>query len=379
MDAPLPAKAAAQAKQTLEQEETDCSICMEPIEGGQDYTKTPCNHIYHYSCFNKFSLSGTRYSCPTCRGALTDGDLARLRNAATGKIKQSNAPKAPIVGQAPADFLARVKNVFKPELPVIPVNEVTQKLMDTKKELQQIKEIRQELVSEKQDIIAEKIRLEENLRTEIARLIDKNKVLEKKLDEQKQSFEAKLQKMLKTNPDLAQIEALKASIIVLGQEKEKLEQANKQLEQSIRDLSNSLRNAQTERNNLVQEANNTIQSWQNRYTQQNLEIEKLIANAQKLTINYNDLERRYNYQERAANIYETRYQALRQRLVNISSWSIGAMSGYLAFKYSPYFPKTTAFFAGAAGLIGSWIYGTRYIERCHQQDLRDIQNGRRLS
>lgn len=371
MDAPLPAKAANQAQN---QEETECTICADNITGGQTYSKTPCGHVYHYNCFNQFSLSQARYSCPNCRGGLTDTDLALLRNAPSGTVQASIAPQGPLMAQAPAGFFDRVANVFSPQLPVVPVPEITQKLMDNSKQIKDLNKAKQNLASEKQVLIVNGQRLEESLRSEIARLINKNKALQEQLDTQAQSFEVRLQKILKSNPELAHVEALKNSIRTLGQEKEKLQQENKRFHAIITDLQYQSRASQEERERIITDANRIIADWKADYEKAEKLLQESIKRHDLLNRRYVDLETGYNRKARSALIYEERLSTLRQRLVNLSSWGIAALSGYLAYKYVPHHPKTAAFFAGATSLIGSYVFGSRYIHKCHLQDLRQIQN-----
>lgn len=358
MQPPLPAKAAAAqapVEQVQIQEGTECSLCLEPIIGGQSYSKTPCEHMYHYKCFNDFSLSEVRYSCPNCRAQLTDATLALLQNAPSGTIKASAIP-APIMAQAPAPFLDRIKNVFSPSLPVIPVNEVTQELMRKRDELKQLKQANKALESHAEDLGDSKERLEENLRKEIARLVDKSRALERKMENQKTDFEQRLRKVKSQIPEHAHVLRLQDSITALGKEKDALAAHIKSLNIKLANATNS---------------NESLRSLIRELEQ----IKEAHEKANKvLTQRYRELEQRQNYLERAALIHCAGHKALRKRLVTLSSLSIGALSGYLAYKYVPDYPKTAAFFAGATGLIGSYFGGSSYIHKCYLQDLRTIQN-----
>lgn len=369
MDAPLPNNAPVAAQV----EEIECTICMEPIKCGDSFSKTPCNHSYHYTCFNQFSLTQARHSCPNCRGKLTEETLTQLRNAPSGTIKQSVGPAAPVMAQAPADFLTRVKNVFSPSLPVIPVNEVTQKLMDTSRELKKAKETKKELAHENEELLNSKRSIEANLRSDIERLIDKNKALQAKIDEQKQSFEIQLQKIIASNPDLAQVEALKNSIKVLGQEKESLQKRLKAWEELGNEAAENLRSCKIANREWQIAYSNLDKEWEAAYKKLESEGARLLDNYKQVQNLLSEVKASQIREENAKNLHRYRHQALRERLVHLSSWAIAATTGYLAYKYLPNHSKVTTLFASGASLAASYIWGSKYINKCYQQDLRDAQ------
>ena len=54
-------------------DDTDCSICMDAIGGGNrtPFTMTPCKHYYHTRCLEKWKARSN--ICPCCRASLTTG------------------------------------------------------------------------------------------------------------------------------------------------------------------------------------------------------------------------------------------------------------------------------------------------------------------
>jgi hypothetical protein len=47
-------------------EDTECSICFEQIEAGENIYDIPCNHIFHKECMTKW-IDRRKKSCPLCR------------------------------------------------------------------------------------------------------------------------------------------------------------------------------------------------------------------------------------------------------------------------------------------------------------------------
>lgn len=370
MDAPLPAKAKAPAAQAQaqDQEAIECTICMDDIKGGDSFSKTPCGHTFHYKCFNEFSLSNARYSCPNCRGQLTDENLTQLRNAASGTLPKSDIPAAPVIAQAPADLLTRVINVFSPSLPVIPVNEVTQKLMQTTAELRQIKQTNKALEIHAQGLGEIQHRVEENLRADLARLGNKNRILQDKIKALETSHEQNLRKVKSSIPEHAQVLALQDSITALAKERDELNAQIKSLQIRLSNASNSneeLRSLVYQLEEIKAGTERANKALVARYK----ELQELSRRVE------HSLKSERNYFENAMLYHRNSKQALRERLVTISSFGIGALSGYLAYKFTaPDYSSMSAIFAGATGLIGTHIFGTKYINKCFAQEQRTIEN-----
>ena len=50
--------------------DSECSICIEGYEYGEQLELLPCGHFYHVSCYEKWdhvSLTGKTTTCPICR------------------------------------------------------------------------------------------------------------------------------------------------------------------------------------------------------------------------------------------------------------------------------------------------------------------------
>lgn len=68
------------------EEVVTCSVCLENVMAGVEYSVLPCYHIFHSTCID--SWLETNITCPNCRYSLEDGndvedrltDLMRLNN-----------------------------------------------------------------------------------------------------------------------------------------------------------------------------------------------------------------------------------------------------------------------------------------------------------
>ena len=46
--------------------ETNCSICMDCLDVGEEATELKCSHIFHCDCIKPY-LKSYNYRCPVCR------------------------------------------------------------------------------------------------------------------------------------------------------------------------------------------------------------------------------------------------------------------------------------------------------------------------
>lgn len=81
-------QAQAQPQYQFNKQQKICAICLEDMTPGQKYTCPPCQHAMHYECFKVFSKSQTKNNCPECRANLSDAQLALLRANASGVIEK---------------------------------------------------------------------------------------------------------------------------------------------------------------------------------------------------------------------------------------------------------------------------------------------------
>ena len=55
--------------------ETNCPICLNPIDDGRPRDELACKHRFHHECIGTW-FGGGNYSCPMCRTVASDADLA---------------------------------------------------------------------------------------------------------------------------------------------------------------------------------------------------------------------------------------------------------------------------------------------------------------
>ncbi|KAL1804247.1 hypothetical protein ACET3Z_032894 [Daucus carota] len=75
-------------------EETTCSVCLEGLEVGKEFSKLPCSHVFHASCVDSWLERNN--TCPNCRNELgyrddTEEMLVKYlrQNAAAGRFPES--------------------------------------------------------------------------------------------------------------------------------------------------------------------------------------------------------------------------------------------------------------------------------------------------
>lgn len=55
----------------VEEEATECVICLGEFEGGEIIINLPCNHLFHHQCISSW-LKKSHTSCPICRVNVTE-------------------------------------------------------------------------------------------------------------------------------------------------------------------------------------------------------------------------------------------------------------------------------------------------------------------
>ena len=50
--------------------DTLCCICQYEIEKGQNFVITPCNHVFHSKCLERWMEE--KMECPICRGVIPE-------------------------------------------------------------------------------------------------------------------------------------------------------------------------------------------------------------------------------------------------------------------------------------------------------------------
>ena len=67
-------------------DDAECSICVEPICSGEMVRRLPCGHQYHSGCIEPWFV--TKRSCPVCKIDVVDACRQRERHAATVAAKK---------------------------------------------------------------------------------------------------------------------------------------------------------------------------------------------------------------------------------------------------------------------------------------------------
>jgi hypothetical protein len=58
---------------SVDAEACQCSICMEPVEAGDECITLTCSHVYHAGCIREWACHRT--SCPVCRTDIPTGPV----------------------------------------------------------------------------------------------------------------------------------------------------------------------------------------------------------------------------------------------------------------------------------------------------------------
>ncbi|VVB70028.1 Ring finger domain protein [uncultured archaeon] len=88
--------------------DTDCPICLEPLNGTKSEIETSCHHRFHSNCLLKsiFTSQGNHLLCPKCRTDISD----IVEDTQTMPTNYHPTPSAPVIDYHPitissSDFL----------------------------------------------------------------------------------------------------------------------------------------------------------------------------------------------------------------------------------------------------------------------------------
>ncbi len=129
----------------FDEKETDCTICLDKICGGHEYTLLPCQHPLHFQCFRDLVIQSNQLQCPSCRQHITHDDGKKL----------GLTPSGVIPGQSEqVGLFDRFKSAFKGKSdPVVlekKITELEKNLADTQKRYKELEQ--QKNVAEKKKI-----------------------------------------------------------------------------------------------------------------------------------------------------------------------------------------------------------------------------------
>ena len=88
----------------------ECSICLEPIDNGEEIITFKCKHQYHFSCV--FDENGIKLkSCPCCRGSIPNYPKFD-RSMPEQYFIEANEPEPTVIGPDVGELLGYPYNHF---------------------------------------------------------------------------------------------------------------------------------------------------------------------------------------------------------------------------------------------------------------------------
>lgn len=355
---------AAAQNQVFDKKETLCTICQDTIKVGEHYTCLPCQHALHFECFQHLTESTHSVRCPVCRQNIGSDIVRTLQAQSSGVIEPAEAQEPSII--------TTISNLFKSSAKKPEAHDITAALMKYQQQLARKQQENSQLIEARQQ-------LENNLRSQIERLIDQKKALEQQI----KLAEEKFNKFKLLNPELAHVEGLKQSINVLAVEKEQLDLQNRLLTQQIERGSKTIAELQAIKSQLETKVSKSeddlhffdahVPKFIEDHKQLNENHKQLKDENETLKNKTAELEKRNTKNVNALYRQRDRHDALRRRLVTIGAWTSAAIGGLFAYKYFPAHPKLASFLTGASLLLGSMYWGFSYTYKCNNLDYEDAQ------
>jgi hypothetical protein len=184
----------ASKRPEFDKKQTQCAICTDDMISGEEYSCTPCQHAFHYECFKPFSTSQTKNRCPLCRAPLSDQLLATMRAKPSGKIiKNEDSTKKNDSASANQEV-----GFFRKMMRVLSGSDNTSTTNQTPE--QKMKQLTDALLEAQKRITANQ--------DQISQLIKQKANLEGKLQETKKEF----QEFRLIKPELVRIDSYKKNI-----------------------------------------------------------------------------------------------------------------------------------------------------------------------